>query len=371
MSDVIRVAQVIGNANAGGVESLIMNVYKNIDRSKIQFDFFVQQTCPIIDRKVIESMGGKIVIIPPVKKLSKYKKELKRLFIEGQYKIVHSNMNTLSVFTLKAAKRAGVPIRIAESHSTASKKEPLRYAAKNILKKFSKKYSTCWLACSKNAAEFQFGKRAVNEGKVKIIETAIDVEKFKYNPVFAENIRKKYNISKTDFVIGHVGRFVSVKNHMFILDIFSLILKNRPNSKLLLVGDGPLKKDVEQRAKELDIFDKIIFTGTDANVVPYYSAMNAFVLPSFYEGFGLVGLEAQASGLNVYLSNNVPTESHITDRVKSLEIGNAQNWADNILKDSYDYDRSVYNSQIAKTRYDIHETAKEYENLYTELLNQS
>ena len=211
---IIRVAQVIGHAGTGGVESCIMNYYKHIDKTKVQFDFFVESDSKIIDKEKIEAMGGKIVIIPPYTKLGKYIKELKRLFKEGKYDIVHSNMNALSVFTLYAAKKAGIKIRIAHSHSTTNKKEWKKNLVKKVLKPFSKKYPTHYFACSELAGRWLFGNKCFDNKKVYIVNNAVDVERFAFNENVRQETREKYNLEgKT--VVGHIGRFMTQKNHHF------------------------------------------------------------------------------------------------------------------------------------------------------------
>ena len=178
---VIRVAHVIGMAINGGTESLWMNYYRNIDRTKIQFDFLVESESQIINKKEIEELGGRVVIIPPYKNLFKYIKTLTKIFKENKYDIVHSNMNALSVFTLKAAKKAGINVRIAHSHSTSNHKEFGKSIIKNILRPFSKVNATHYFACSKSSAEWLFGKKMVKKNKVTIINNAVDLNRFCYD----------------------------------------------------------------------------------------------------------------------------------------------------------------------------------------------
>ena len=293
---VVRVAQVIGMAVNGGVESCIMNYYRHIDKTKVQFDFLVESTSNIIDKEKIEAMGGKVIIIPPYTKIFKYIKELKRIFKEGNYDIVHSNMNALSVFTLFTAWLAKIKVRIAHSHSTTNKKEWKKNLIKNILRPFSKVFATDYFACSELAGRWLFGNRTFNKGKVTIINNAIEVDKFLFNEEVRNQMRKELNI-EDKFVIGHVGRFVEQKNHTFLIDIFYEVQKERPNSILLLVGDGPLYNMIYQKVERLGILDKVIFAGVYNDVSKFYNAMDMFVFPSLYEGLGMVLVEAQINGL--------------------------------------------------------------------------
>ena len=181
MEKPIRVAQIIGIANNGGVESVVMNYYRNIDRTKVQFDFLVESESKIINKDEIENMGGRVIIIPPYTKVFEYTKSLKKIFEENKYDIIHSNMNTLSVFALRAAKKAGSKIRIAHSHTTSNKKEWKRHLLKSVLKQFSKVYSTHYFACGEDAGRYQFGNKTYDKGKVTIIKNAIDIDKFKFS----------------------------------------------------------------------------------------------------------------------------------------------------------------------------------------------
>ena len=320
MSKIIRVAQVIGNAGAGGVEACIMNYYKAIDKTKIQFDFFVEQESVIINKKDVESMGGKVIIIPSYKNVFKYMKTLEKLFKEGNYDIVHSNMNAVSVFTLKAAKKAGIKVRIAHSHSTSNYREFMKTIIKNILRPFSKVYATDYFACSEKAGRWLFGNKTFNEGKVTIIPNAIDIEKFKFDEIKRKEIRKNYNINDNDFVIGHVGRFVKQKNHKFLIKLFYEVKKERPYSKLLLVGDGPLKSKIETMVNKLNLQESVIFCGIQEHTEWYYNAMDCFVLPSLYEGLPVVGVEAQENGLSCFFSKSITKEIIISKECKYLNF---------------------------------------------------
>lgn len=318
MNKIIRVAQVIGNAGAGGVEACIMNYYKAIDKTKVQFDFFVEQESVIINKKDVESMGGKVIIIPSYKNVFKYLKMLEKLFKEGNYDIVHSNMNAISVFTLKAAKKAGIKVRIAHSHSTSNYREFMKTIIKNILRPFSKVYATDYFACSEKAGRWLFGNKTFNEGKVTIIPNAIDIEKFKFDEIKRKEIRKKYNINDNDFVIGHVGRFVKQKNHKFLIKLFYEVKKERPYSKLLLVGDGPLRSKIETMVNKLNLQDSVIFCGVQEHTEWYYNAMDCFAFPSLYEGLGMAVVEAQNNGIDCVVSKEVPNDAIVSKNNNSL-----------------------------------------------------
>lgn len=360
----IRVAQVIGHAGAGGVESCIMNYYKHIDKSKVQFDFLVENTCPIIDKELIESYGGKIIIIPSYKKLLTYIRVLKKIFIKGNYDIVHSNMNTLNVFTLKAAKKAGIKVRIAHSHSTSNKKEWKRNIIKNILRLFSKKYATHYFACSEHAGRWLFGNKTYDKGAVVIINNAIELDRFYFNQDNRDSIRNIYNINDK-YVIGHVGRFTSQKNHSFLIDVFNEIQKKHDDSILFLVGDGPLLEKIKNKVKSFGIQDKVIFAGIHSDIEKYYSAMDLFLFPSIYEGLGMTFIEAQINGLKAYTSNYVPREAFIGEQSRSIEL-EVNKWV-NQINDFGSYKRNVQGSVFSS--YDIEKASKYLLELYFEFVS--
>jgi len=354
----IRIAQIIGAAFEGGVESCIMNYYTHIDRSKVQFDFFVESTSKIINKDKIESLGGKVVFIPHYTHLFQYIKELKKLLSEGNYDIVHSNMNALSVFSLYAAKKAGIGIRIAHSHSTSNKKEWKRNIIKNILRPFSKRYATHYFACSELAGRWLFGDKTFEKGEVTIVNNAIDLEKFKFNQEIRDKKRRELEIDDK-FVVGNIGRFVTQKNQSFLIDVFYELQKLQPNAVLLLLGDGPLHEELVNKSRQLMINHKVIFAGVHKHPERYYNAMDCFVLPSLYEGLPVVGVEAQVAGLPVVASDAMTKETKITDTFQFVSLQkNAEEWAHIIEAMDYNVDRSLGYNKIKGTKYEIQTEAE-------------
>lgn len=363
----IKIAQVIGMAINGGTETLWMNYYRNIDRTKVQFDFLVESESKIINKEEIEKLGGHVVIIPPYKNVFKYMKTLRKIFKENQYDIVHSNMSTMSVFTLRAAKKAGIKVRIAHSHSTSNKKEWKKNILKNLLRPFSKKYSTHYFSCSELAGRYLFGDKTVNKGKVTIINNAIDINRFEFKCESRNKIREELGIND-EVVIGNVGRFQAQKNQTYLLDIFNEYQKINNNSKLLILGDGPLREDLKTKTEKLGITDKVIFAGVKTNPEDYYSAMDCFVLPSLYEGLPVVGIEVQASNLPFFMSDTITKECMLNDNVYALSIkDDPKKWAEFIneklvIKD----DRGT--STLTGTKYDLKTEANVVCELYEKIL---
>ena len=364
----IRVAQIMGKWLGGGVESVVMNYYRNIDRNKVQFDFICDEDSKYIPKDEIEGLGGKVILIPPYQKPFKYHKELKRVLKEGKYKIVHSHINTLSVFSLWAAKAAGVPVRIAHSHSTTNKKEWKKNFMKQILRPFCKVFATDYFCCSEKAGRWQFGNRAYNQGKVYLLNNAIDVDKFKYNEMIRKQKRKELNIKDNQLVIGHIGRFVTAKNHMFLIDVFNEICKKRKNAILLLAGDGPLKEKVQNKVKELGLEKSVQFLGQRDDANELYQAMDAFVLPSLYEGLPVVGVEAQAAGLPCFFSTDMTKETKVLDTTQFVELTKrSKEWTGIIFKELKDYKRKDTEHEMTLNKFNIKQETKKLINQYEEL----
>lgn len=360
----IVVAQIMGKWLGGGVEAVIMNYYRHIDRTKVQFDFICDEDSTNIPYEEIEKLGGKVILCPPYQKLPKYLKFLKQLFKEKKYRIVHSNINTLSVFPLYAAKKAGVPVRIAHSHSTSNPKEWKKNLLKNALRPFSKKYATDYFACSELAGRYLFGNKAFDAGKVKIIHNAIDVEKFKYDPEARKKLRKEIGIKDDDFVVGHIGRFVEQKNHRFLIDIFAEVKKEKKNAKLVLVGQGPLREEIEEKVKNLGLEKDVFFLGQRNDTNKLYSVFDVFCLPSLYEGLGIVNIEAQASALFCVVSDEIPRDAKILNSIRFVSLKQSKSdWAKKITQQKtrvYETRRMPNNSRF----YNIGAEAKKTECVY-------
>ena len=351
-----------------------MNYYRNIDKDKIQFHFLCDEDSTNIPYEEIEKMGGKVIIIPPYQRLYEYQKELYRIFKENNYKIVHSHISTLSVFPLRIAKKAGVPIRIAHSHSTSNKKEWKRNLIKNILRPFSKLYANQFFACSELSGRWLFGEKAFKNGKIKIINNAIDLEKFKFNKEKRNEIRKKLKIDENIILVGHIGRFVTQKNHEFLIDVFNEIIKKRKqenfDSKLILIGQGNLKENIIEKIKYLGLQDYVIFTGQTTNVSDYYNAMDIFVLPSLYEGLPVVGIEAQANGLLCEFSTDMTKETKVLNTTKFISLKEtAKKWAEIILEDYKNFKRKNIFEEMTQNNFNIIEEAKKLEKYYINLNN--
>ena len=366
----IRVAQIMGKWLGGGVEAVVINYYRHIDRTKIQFDFICDEDSTNIPYEEIEQLGGKVILIPPYQRAFKYHKELKRVLKEGNYKIIHSHISTMSVFSLFAAKCAGVPVRIAHSHSTTNKKEKKKNLMKQVLRPFSKVFATDYMCCSELAGRWLFGDKEYDKGNVYLLNNAIDLDKFKYNESLRKKKRKELGIKDDTLVIGHIGRFVAQKNHDYLIDIFNEIHKKNNNSVLLLAGQGPLMEEIKNKAKELNLDDSVKLLGQRNDANELYQAFDVFLLPSLYEGLPVVGVEAQAAGLLCYLSDDMTKETKVLDITKFMSLNNTpEEWANNILDDVKKYKRIDTSKEMTAKNFNIKEEAKKLEEYYLNLYN--
>lgn len=363
MTEILRIAQIMGKWHGGGVESVVMNYYRNIDRTKIQFDFICDSDSSCIPYSEIESLGGRVIEVPPYQKVLPYRKALVKILKENGYKIVHSHINTLSVFPLSAAKKAGVPVRISHSHSSTSKKEFKRNLVKKFLRLFSKVYATDYICCSEIAGRFQFGNRAYDKGQVFLLNNAIDLEKFRCSSKIRKAKRQELGIAENTLVLGHIGRFVTVKNQMFIIDILCEVKKLQDNAVLVFAGKGPLEQELKEYAFLKGVTESIQFLGQRNDCDQLYQAFDAFLLPSLYEGLPVVLVEGQACGLRCFASTNVPRQAKISDDLEFLPIQDAADWAKEIVKtagkphsDNFDV--------CTKNGYNIKENAKILEQKY-------
>ena len=367
----IRVAQIMGKWVGGGVEAVVMNYYRHINRSKVQFDFICDEDSINIPYDEIKTLGGKVILIPPYQEIIRYHKTLKRVLKDGKYKIVHSHINTLSVFSLFAAKCAGIPIRIAHSHSTTNKKEKKKHLLKQLLRPFSKLFATDFMCCSEHAGRWLFGNKEYNKGNVYLLNNAIDIDKFKYNEKIRKEVRNELGIKDDALVIGHIGRFVEQKNHEFLIEIFKEVHNKNKNSILLLVGQGPLMEKIKNKVKSLSLEGNVIFLGQRKDVNRLYQTFDVFLLPSLYEGLGMVLIEAQTSGLYCIASTEIPKTAQVTNNLQFISLSNnPEYWSKKILEYYKKNNRKKLNIETIEKNFSIYNEANKltdfYKNKYKE-----
>lgn len=316
MKEPIRILNIVPNMRAAGIETFIMNVYRNIDRSKVQFDFIVHNKDRNFYDDEIEKLGGKIyrLSFKDDKNILKYIKNLNDFFkIHKEYKIVHGHMQSMMPLYLYMAKKNGVPIRIAHSHNGSFEKT-IKGFILHMFSRFSKFFSTNNWACSNVAGKYLFGKT-----KFMTIYNGIDTEKFKYSEKIRAQKRKELNILDENIIL-HVGRFEKQKNHRFLIDWFEQYIKQDNNAILLLVGEGTLLENLKAYVKKKKLNKKIKFLGIRNDIHELMQAADIFALPSLYEGLPVVGIEAQYSNLMCMFSNKITTELKFIENVEFLPI---------------------------------------------------
>ena len=359
----IRVLQVVNNMHRAGLETMLMNYYRNIDRTKIQFDFLTHRPEKGDYDDEIISMGGKVYYAPRLypQNYLQYFKWMKKFFKEHpEYKIVHSHIDAMSYLPLKAAKRAGVPVRIAHSHNTSIDKD-FKYILKQYFRSRINSVTTDFCACGEEAGKFLFG-----DVRYTIIPNAINISKFLFDPEIRRKKREELNI-KNEFVIGHVGRLSYQKNHKFLIRIFSEFLKQYNDAVLLLVGVGEKEEEIKKQVADLGLEQKVKFLGNRNDANELYQAMDIFVMPSFFEGVPVVGVEAQFADLPCVFSDKVPQEVKFHSKTKFVSLNEPlQYWIDVIGK-YRNVERKSITDELEKSPYNIKSAHYLLENYYLNL----
>lgn len=367
MSEPIRILHCVTIMNRNGLENRLMDIYRNIDRSVIQFDFMTNRTeAGAFDEEILR-LGGRVFHMSRIapKSFFKYIHELKCFFkAHPEYKIVHSHLNTLSTWPLLMAKRAGVPVRIAHSRN-ASMDRNIKMLYKAFSRLFINGQATDRFACSKSAGVWLFGKKQVEKENFHVIPNAIQLDRFAYSEEKRQNMRKELGMLENELAIVCVARFSQQKNHGYLLKVFNEIKKRKPESKLYLVGQGELEQEIRDQIKSLDLEESVVFLGSRSDVGDVLMAMDVFLFPSFYEGFGTVTVEAQCSALPMIASDTIPTETKLCDCVEFVSIKeDPAVWADRALKLIERNQRKDNSALIREKGYDIRQSYTWMQNFY-------
>lgn len=345
---------------------MLMNYYRQIDRSTIQFDFMVHREEKGHYDDEIMSLGGNIYRMPQIRpgNYKLYFKMLDDFFGKNpNYKVVHSHINENSSFVLRAAKNAGIPCRIAHSHLSdlgIDMKLPFRIYARLSMKDNPNRY----FACSKNAGQWLFGRELAASEKITVLNNAVNVEGFKYDTNIRNNVRRELD-AEDKLVLGHVGRFNKQKNHEFLIDIFKAVHDRRPDSVLVLVGAGYLRPAIEKKVAKLGLSSNVRFLGVREDIGNLMHGMDLFLFPSLFEGLPVVLVEAQAAGLNCLVSDTITKESDATGRIQFMSLKESpENWASKILTSSYEH--ADTSEQLRLNGYDTVTMSKWLTNYYLE-----
>ena len=368
MEKPIRVLHVLGSTNLGGAESRIMDLYRHIDREKIQFDFLVHSTKEGFFEPEIRQMGGNIYYLPSFRVYNyfKYKKACRIFFAEhNEFAMVQGHMTSTASIYLPQAKRAGIPITIAHARSAGVDAGIKGFITKLLRKNLYRKCDYMF-ACSDLAARAVFGDKRFEEGKTVFIPNAVDINEFAPDDSVRAQIRKEYGL-ENNFVIGHVGRFHYAKNHEFLLEIFAELIKQKENAVLFLLGDGPRRAEMEAKAKELGVANAVVFAGNKNPVAPFYQAFDAFLFPSRFEGMPGTVVEAQAAGLPCLISDSITSQVKATELVEFMSLEkSASCWADAFWKQIEGSKECIQEGAftLIDTFYDVTYQVKCYEQFY-------
>ena len=365
MSNPIRILHVTAGMNRGGSETLMMNLYRNIDKTKVQFDFILHTQGECIFNEEIRKLGGRIYSVPRYKGFNhfKYKKAWNIIFkLHPEYKIIHAHVRSTASIFLRIAKRFGLKT-ISHSHSTSSRGNRLERIVKKIIQFPIKHIAEYFFACSESAGKWLFGNKILKQSNFKIINNAIDVEKYVYDEIKRKEVREFLGI-QDKFVVGHIGYFTKPKNHIFILEVFKEIYNKNNKAVLLLIGDGELRSVIESKISKLQLENNVILVGIRSDIPELLQAMDVFVFPSLFEGLGIVAIEAQAAGLPCIVADTIPQEAFVTDIIESLSLKvSPEIWANKILDYKNHKRRNTYH-EIVNKGYDIKETVKWLEKFY-------
>lgn len=363
-----------GEFNYGGTEAVVLNYYFHISKKEIHIDFMIHAKSGCHDnpihRKLMESGAEIFYVCPRNINIKKNRQDILEILKHHKYDIIHAHTDAVGSLILKLARKSGIKNRIAHSHNTAHQlqikdlKSFLHYIYLEVCRIAIRFEATHYMACSERAAEWLFGKRLTHQlRKVYILHNAIDTKKYHFLPEKREKIRDEMGISNK-YVIGHVGRFVPQKNHEGLIDIFTEFHKKRPNSILLLIGEGVLFEKIKNMVKKTGIEDSVIFAGAVSNVYDYMQGMDVFVLPSLFEGLPVTVIEAQAEGLPVLISDNVSKQTDITGQVKFIDNTCISDWLKELLMCEKTYVRKSVNEKIIDSGYDIYTEALRLEEYY-------
>lgn len=361
----IRIGVVAGVLHSGGKRNLIMEFYRHIDRSKVQFDFICDSDSNGIPYDEISSLGGRVYLVPPYKNLIPHLRETYKVIKVNKYPIIHAFDNTLNFFPMLVARLAGVKVRISESISKGDKNEK-KTKVKLVLRCFSHCFVTDYMANSIDCGKWQFGSKTYQQGRINIFKTVINANDNVFNPVLRNTTRSAFGWDDK-VVYGFIGRYVEQKNPLFLIDIFNEISKKQSNAILVMIGFGELEQEMMDRIKGYGIADRVENLGRRDDIKQFYNAFDAFLLPSLYEGMPVVGVEAQCCGLPIFFSKNITTETTASNLAHYLSLDDSpQKWAETIIPvvESNMSVRRSYSDEIIAAGFDSANEALRLQNFY-------
>lgn len=363
----IRIAIIAGVLHSGGKRNLIMEFYRHIDRTKVQFDFICDSDSNGIPDEEIAALGGKVYRVAPYKHLIPHLRETFHILKENNYPIIHAFDNTLNLFPMFIGWLAGVKVRISESISKGDKNEK-KTLIKYALRPFSHWFATDFMANSIDCGKWQFGEATYKKGKVNIFKTVINTEANAFDEDLRNRTREEFGWQK-NVVYGFIGRYVAQKNPLFLIDIFNEISKKQENAILVMVGFGEMEQEMEERIANYGIADKVKNLGRRDDIKQFYNAFDAFLLPSLYEGMPVVGVEAQCAGLPIFFSKNITEETTASELAYYIGLNESPKaWAEKIIDvvKSASGDRGRYCHDVKSAGFDSKSEALRLQHFYFE-----
>lgn len=360
-----RIAIIAGVLHSGGKRNLIMEYYRHIDRTQIQFDFICDSDSNGIPEEEILSLGGRVYKVAPYKHIGAHMRDTYKILKDNKYEIMHAFDNTLNLFPMFVGKMAGVKVRISESISKGDKNEK-KTIIKLALRPFSHWFANYYMANSIDCGIWQFGKHTYEKGKVSIFKTVINADANAFDANLREATRKKFGW-EDKVIYGFIGRYVDQKNPLFLIDIFNEIAKRQDNAKLVMIGFGELESAMHEKILQYGLQDRIEDLGRRDDIKQFYNAFDAFLLPSLYEGMPVVGIEAQCAGLPIFFSKNITEETTASSLAHYIGLDeSADVWADKIIgavNENLDKRRS-FADEVKKNGFDSHSEAMRMMNFY-------
>lgn len=367
----IRILQVVNIMDRAGLETMIMNHYRAIDRGRVQFDFLEHRPWRGTYDDEIEAFGGRVYRAPrlyPQNALA-YRRFMRRFFAEHEYPVVHSHIDAMSAFPLDAARRAGVPVRIAHSHNDSVDRD-LKYPVKEWARKRLPGIATHYWACSEAAGAFLFGRE--NLSRIHVVKNAIDLEGFRFDECLRAEARAELNLRGDQTVVGHVGRFSAVKNHSFLVNLLAELRSEGVDAVLVLVGDGELRGDIERKVQGLGLSGSVRFLGLRDDVGRFVQAFDVMVFPSLHEGIPLTLIEAQASGLPVVASDAVSGEALVLPDTAHLPLDAPMSeWAGEVVRLASGGRSRHAIERLAEAGYEIRANAEALQSAYLSLYEEA
>lgn len=370
----IKVLQIAVGINGGGVGAVLLNYYRHMNHNKIHFDIIIDDIDSVKNGSLLEdefkAMGCNIFRVTPKSlNLKKNIREVSDIMEKGNYDILHSNMEEWSALYCMLGKKYGIKTRISHAHLAFVKKSLFKNIYNRFLKIGLKCFSTDFFACSKDAGKYLFGNNIVNKSNFRVVYNAIDTKSFVFNQSVRQAKRSELKIEDNEFVVGFIGRLSFQKNPERMLRIFNEICKIHNKSKLIAVGDYssyPSYSDLTAYIKNHNLNSKIKFIGLRTDIPEIMQAFDAFVLPSRYEGLGIVYVEAQAAGLMTFgTAKVVPEEVNCCKLMHFIDSEESDSyWASEIVRHSLNYERTDTSRQIAGSDFEITEESKKLENFY-------